>query len=141
MFAIYDYSRYESDTIVTVTLSSPIKNDMDFDIFLFKWLELYNNKRPFIFIFDTTNVGYIPLKYSLRMSIFIKDLKKQECQYLQKSIILVNSNMVKYMLDFIFMIQPPVAPVYITNDDKDIINIINNIDTVATCILPRESYF
>lgn len=141
MFAIYDYSRYESDTIVKVTLSSPIKNDMDFDIFLFKWLELYNNKRPFIFIFDTTNVGYIPLKYSLRMSIFIKELKKQECQYLQKSIILVNSNMVKYMLDFIFMIQPPVAPVYITNDDKDIINIINNIDTVATCILPRESYF
>lgn len=141
MFAIYDYSRYESDTIVKVTLSSPIKNDMDFDIFLFKWLELYNNKRQFIFIFDTTNVGYIPLKYSLRMSIFIKDLKKQECQYLQKSIILVNSNMVKYMLDFIFMIQPPVAPVYITNDDKDIINIINNIDTVATCILPRESYF
>ncbi len=141
MFAIYDYSRYESDTIVKVTLSSPIKNDMDFDIFLFKWLELYNNKRQFIFIFDTTNVGYIPLKYSFRMSIFIKDLKKQECQYLQKSIILVNSNMVKYMLDFIFMIQPPVAPVYITNDDKDINNIINNIDTVATCILPRESYF
>ena len=141
MFAIYDYSRYESDTIVKVTLSSPIKNDMDFDIFLFKWLELYNNKRQFIFIFDTSNIGYIPLKYSLRMSIFIKDLKKQECQYLQKSIILVNSNMVKYMLDFIFMIQPPVAPVYITNEDKDIINIINNIDTVATCILPRESYF
>lgn len=141
MFAIYDYSRYMSETIVKVTLSSPIKNDMDFDIFLFKWLELYNNKRQFIFIFDTTNVGYIPLKYSLRMSIFIKDLKKQECQYLQKSIILVNSNMVKYMLDFIFMIQPPVAPVYITNEDKDIINIINNIDTVATCILPRESYF
>ena len=141
MFAIYDYSRYESDTIVKVTLSSPIKNDMDFDIFLFKWLELYNNKRQFIFIFDTTNVGYIPLKYSLRMSIFIKDLKKQECQYLQKSIILVNSNMVKYMLDFIFMIQPPVAPVYFTNDDKEVNSIINNIDSTSTSILPSESYF
>ena len=141
MFAIYDYSRYESETIVKVTLSSHIKNDMDFDIFLFKWLELYNNKRPFIFIFDTSNVGYIPLKYSLRMSAFIKKLKKQECQYLQKSIILVNSNIVKYMLDFIFMIQPPVAPVYITNNDKEINSIINNIDSISTCILPRESYF
>ena len=137
MFAVYDYLRYESESIVKVTLSSPIKNDMDFDIFLVQWLELYNNKRPFIFIFDTSNVGYIPLKYSLRMSIFIKDLKKQEYQYLQKSIILVNSNMVKYMLDFTFMIQPPVAPVYITNDDKDINNIINNIDTMSTHILPR----
>ena len=35
------------------------------------------------------------------------------------------------------MIQPPVAPVYITNDDKDINNIINNIDTMSTHILPR----
>ena len=75
------------------------------------------------------------------MSIFINDLKKQECQYLQKSIILINSNMVKYMLDIIFMIQSPVAPVYITNDYKDINNIINNIDTASTCILPLESYF
>ena len=141
MFAVYDYLRYESESIVKVTLSSPINNDMDFDIFLFKWLELYNNKRPFIFIFDTSNVGYIPLKYSLRMSAFIKKLKKQECQYLQKSIILVNSNIVKYMLDFIFMIQPPVAPVYITNNDKEINSIINNIDSISTCILPSESYF
>ncbi|MBE29545.1 hypothetical protein CL646_05720 [bacterium] len=139
MFAQYDYSLYESESIVKVTLSSYIENDMDFDIFLLKWLELYNNKKTFIFIFDTSDVGYIPLKYSLRMSIFIKNLKKQDFQYLQKSIILVNSNIVKYMLDFIFMIQPPVAPVYITNDIEEISDIINNRETSATCILPTQS--
>lgn len=138
MFANYDYSLYDSASIVKVTLSSPIENDMDFDIFLLKWLELYNNKKEFIFVFDTSGVGYIPLKYSLRMSIFIRNLKKQECQYLQKSIIIVNSNIVKHMLDFIFMIQPPVAPVYITNDDKEVDDIINNRETPTMCILPRE---
>ena len=64
MFAQYDYTLYESESIVKVTLSSYIENDMDFDIFLLKWLELYNNKKNFIFIFDTSDVGYIPLKYS-----------------------------------------------------------------------------
>ena len=115
MFAIYDYSKYESESIVKVTLNPIIENDKDFDDFLYKWLELYYNKKPFIFIFDTSNVGFIPLKYSLRMSIFIQNLKKQKIQYLQKSIIFVNSNIVKQMLNFIFMIQPPVAPVSYTH--------------------------
>ena len=68
------------------------------------------------------------------MSQFIKNLRKKEYQYLQKSIILINSNKVKWMLDFIFLIQPPVAPVYIYNiNDGTIGNIdliINDIDLI-----------
>jgi len=141
MFAVYDYTRYESHSIVTITLNSQVENDNDFDDFLLQWLNLYNKKRMFTFIFDTSNVGFIPLIYSLRMSVFIGNLKKQKHQFLDKSIILVNSNIVKHMLDFIFMIQAPVAPVYITNNIDEIDMILSDKPTSATIILPRESIF
>jgi len=141
MFAVYDYTRYESHSIVTVTLNSQVENDKDFDDFLLQWLNLYIKKRMFTLIFDTSNVGYIPLIYSLRMSAFIGNLKKQKHQFLDKSIILINSNIVKHMLDFIFMIQAPVAPVYITNNIDEIDMIVCDKPTSATIILPHKSIF
>ena len=141
MFAVYDYTRYESHSIVTITLNSQVENDKDFDDFLLQWLNLYNKKRMFTFIFDTSNVGYIPLIYSLRMSAFIGNLKTQKHQFLDKSIILINSNIVKHMLEFIFMIQAPVAPVYITNNIDEIDMIVCDKPTSATIILPHKSMF
>lgn len=143
MFAEYDYSLYETKSIVKVKINRKIENTKDFDDFLNKWLELYERKKDFIFIFDTNDVGYMPIKYSISMSLFIKKLKKRDYQYLQKSIIFVKSNIVKRMLDFIFMLQPPVAPVYIISNrdhipyilEDNIDNIRNNIIT----IMPSKS--
>ena len=45
MFAIYDYTNYNTKSIVHVTLSPNIKNDQDFDAFLNQWIELYHKKR------------------------------------------------------------------------------------------------
>ncbi|MAU37720.1 MAG: hypothetical protein CMD14_10205 [Flavobacteriales bacterium] len=145
MFAIYDYSLYETNSIVNVKLNKNIENNEDFNTFLNKWRELYQNKKDFIFIFDTSNVGFIPIKYSIQMSLFIKKLRKEKHQYLQKSIIYVNNNIVKRMLDFIFMLQPPVAEVYII-DNKDYIELIlnNNVDDniikKIITILPSKSF-
>jgi hypothetical protein len=64
------------------------------------------------------------------MSQFISKLKKEPKQYLKKSIIIVNSNIVKYMLNIIFTYQTPVAPVYLIelNDNTNYIidKILNN---------------
>ena len=74
------------------------------------------------------------------MTIFIKKLKKEKVQYLQKSIILVNSQIVKHMLDFIFMLQPPVAPIYITNIKSEINSIINGHSHNAQVILAGTNF-
>ena len=75
------------------------------------------------------------------MSAFIKNLKRRDYQYLQKSIILVNSNIVKSMLDLIFYIQPPVAPVYIINNETQIELILKNVISENTItILPGKSF-
>ena len=141
MFSIFDFSDYETKSIVKVVLNKEINDDNDFNIFLDKWRELYNLRKDFIFIFDTSNVGYIPIKYSIKMSLFIRNLKQERDQYLQKSIIYVNNNIVKSMLDFIFMIQPPVAPVYIIDNKDNIDKILNNIiDENVITVLPSKSF-
>lgn len=127
MFAKFDRSNFP---IVKVVMNGGPENDTDFDNFLNEWTKLYDEQNDFIFVFDTKNVRNPPLKYSIKMSQFIKNLRKKEYQYLQKSIILINSNKVKWMLDFIFLIQPPVAPVYIYNINDGIIGNIGNIDLI-----------
>ncbi len=141
MFSKFNYDDYEKKNIVKVVFDTNIIDDNDFDNFLNSWLQLYNLKKDFTFIFDTTNVGYVPIKYSFKMSAFIKNLKRNDYQYLQKSIILVKSNFVKNMLDIIFYIQPPVAPVYLTQNKTDIHKILNdNIPQNVVTILPGKSF-
>tara|TARA_B100000575_G_C23087628_1_gene626876 strand:- start:287 stop:724 length:438 start_codon:yes stop_codon:yes gene_type:complete len=112
MFAEFDRNRFP---LVKVILNNTPESDEDFQSFLDQWNELYQNQRDFHFLFDTRNVGFPHIKYSIRMAQFIKELRNRPHQYLQQSIILINNNKIKWMLDFIFTLQPPVAPVYIYN--------------------------
>ena len=129
MFADFNYSLYNSHSIIKVMFYNEI-NEMYFNKFIEEWQRLYKLKKNFIFIFNTKNVGLMPLSYSIQMSQFISKLKKEPKQYLQKSIIIVNSNIVKYMLNFIFTFQSPVAPVYIVelnhHTNNNITKILNN---------------
>ena len=145
MFAEYDYSLYETKSIVKIKLNKKIEDNKDYNDFLNKWLDLYERQKNFIFIFDTSDVGFIPIKYSIQMSLFIKKLKKRDYHYLQKSIIFVKNNIVKRMLDIIFMLQPPVAPVYIISNQDHIQYIlddnINDIKKNIITIMPSKSLF
>ena len=140
MFATFDFSELETRSIVSVKLNSTI-NDESFLDFINKWMSIYEYKKDFSFIFDCSDVGYVPIKYCFKMTAFIKKLKQQEYQYLQKSIIYVDNKIVKRLLDLVFIIQPPVAPVYII-DNKDYTNEIlkNKINEQVITILPGTSF-
>jgi len=115
MFA--DFNR-DNFPIVKVSMNGKPESDEDFDNFLNEWTKLYEERNDFIFLFDTENVSNPDIKYSIRMSQYIKNLRKKDYQFLQKSIILINRNKVRWMLDFIFSIQPPVADVYLIDTNK-----------------------
>ena len=117
-FATFDRSEFPK---VKVAFSENIRDRNDFEKFLSEWLELYDNCKYFEFVFDTINVGLINPKYSIMMSLFIKELKKRDIQYLTKSEIYVYNKFTKYLLDLIFNLQKPVAPVHIHYDDEIII--------------------
>ena len=129
MFAKFDYSLYEKCSVIKVMLYNNI-NDEYFNSFINEWQNIYKYKKNFILIFNTINVSIISIKYCIKMSKFISKLKEEKIQFLQKSIIIINNNIVKYMLNIIFNIQKPVAPVYLIelNDNTNIkiIKIINN---------------
>ena len=120
MFAEYNYDNFP---IVFVTFSENINSEIEFDQFLNGWLNLYHNQRDFSYIFDTRNMKNIPIKYAIKMTLFIKNLRKQPYHYLQKSLILVNDKHIKRLLDFVFTLQSPVAPVYLwhinSNDNEN----------------------
>ena len=132
MFAQYNYDNFP---IVFVTFSESINSETEFDHFLNEWLILYHNRRDFSFIFDTRNMKNISPKYAIKMTLFIKNLRKEPYHYLQKSLILVNDKNIKRLLDFVFTLQSPVAPVYLwhinsenSNDKEYLINTLNTIN-------------
>lgn len=135
MFAHYNYEKFP---IVFVTFSESINSETEFDQFLNEWLILYHNRQDFSFIFDTRNMKNISPKYAIKMTLFIKSLRKQPYHYLQKSLILVNDKHIKRLLDFVFTLQSPVAPVYLwqinsnenSNNEYDKEYLIDTLNTI-----------
>lgn len=131
MFALFNYDYLP---VVYVTFDNDI-NENNFNLFLTEWLSLYLKGENFIFLLDTRNITKIPhIKYSIRMSQFIKKLKKENpYHYLQKSFIVTNNKKIIYLLDFIFNIQKPVAPVFIyktnNNDLNHLLDLSKNISS------------
>ena len=120
MFVKFNYDNFPN---VHVTFGK-LNSTEEFNILISEWLRIYEQKIPFTFIFDTTNLEVYNIKYSFKMSAFIYRLKKEPEQYLQKSIILVKNSFIQNLLDLIFFIQSPVAPVYIVREEEDIQKIL-----------------
>ena len=140
MFATYDLTLFPT---VIVRFNGNIKTDNDFNSFTQSWLDLYTNKQDYSFIFDTTNMGVPHIKYSFKMTYFIRDLRKREYQYLQKSIIIVKNKSILRLLKFIFFIQPPVAPVHLTTEKIETVQShIDNLENIeiSEIIQPKKPF-
>jgi len=82
MFVKFNYDDFPN---VHATFGK-LNSNNDFKILTNEWLKLYEQKKPFTFIFDSSNLEVSNIKYSFKMSAFIYRLKKMPVQYLQKSI-------------------------------------------------------
>ena len=128
MFSKYNYDNFPN---VFVNFSENINSEFEFEKFLNDWMILYYNCKDFSFVFDTRCMGYISPLYCIKMAFFIKSLRKEKYHYLKKSLILVDNDSIKNLLDFVFSLQSPVSPVYIWNtketNEKILIDVINKI--------------
>ena len=128
MFVQFNYDNFPN---VYVTFGK-LNSTEEFNILTSEWLRLYEQKTPFTFIFDSSNLEVYNIKYSFKMSAFIHRLKKEPEQYLQRSIILVTNSFIQHLLDLIFFIQSPVAPVYIVREKEDIQKLLDG-EEVERC--------
>lgn len=103
----------DSFPLVKVVFGKTPKSYEDLDIFFETWLQLYQNKQEFTFLLDTRNCGNIPIKYIYYISKQISKIKKLKTQYLQRTIVIMQSNWIKNLMKILFKIVKPVAPVYI----------------------------
>ena len=81
MWANYDYSKFP---IVKVTFNEKIENEEEFNDFLKKWVLLYDNKKDFTFIFDSSNISTFNISYVFKMRKFIKRLRNFHISILRK---------------------------------------------------------
>ena len=121
MFAEFNYEQFP---IVNVKFNKIINND-DYNLFINKWLLLYQNKKNFTFIFDTTEMGLVNTKYAIKIASFIKDLKKLPIQYLQRSLIIINNKSTELLLKVIFSIQKPISKVYLIRNKDQVTDVYN----------------
>ena len=140
MWATFDETKYPE---VSVNFDGSLSNRTEYNNFTENWLELYDKKQDFYYIFDTTKCGSVNISYSIRMSNFIKKLKRHPKQYLNFSVIIYKSKWIRFLLKILFTLQSPVAPVYIIeqNDYKPemIENIKNNsIPPCANVFVPSN---
>ena len=64
--------------IVNVKMNGVPENNEDFQNFLDTWNsynseKLNSGKVPYIFVFDTTEVGMVNMKYAIKMTILLKN--------------------------------------------------------------------
>ena len=123
MWAEFNYAGYP---IVEVNMKGTIKDDAEFESFLKEWRELYE-QRDFVFIFDTRDVGFVNMKYALRMANFIKELKTRDYQKLRYNAIITGNWWTRMLLKLIFKLQSPVAPVeyHVKPDTIDLEKLLN----------------
>ena len=108
-------SLYNDKNHITIKLTNA---EEGLDPFLEYWKNLYENKEYFSFEIDTTEIHTIPISICTKMANYIKLFKKQIPQYLKYSIMIINSNMIRKLLNIIFKLQKPVSPVYIVKNEE-----------------------
>ena len=138
MFATFDKLLFPR---INVSLNGEIKPG-DYELFENQWMECYDydiSKGKFTFVINTLKFkAYTSnLRHSYLLSKFIgsiKEKRKTEKKYdrLERSIIIVNNTLVRYLFQTIFLVQTPLAPIYIVQSQEKAnelyYNFINNIE-------------
>lgn len=122
MFFKYNY---DSFPIVNVKFFGYINNDDDFKKFMEEWLNIYNKKIDFEFVFDTKDLLGSNLKYTIYMALFIKKIKSLKYKYLKCSKILLYNKFIYYLAKIIFIYEKPIAPIELilyNNNNNNVIN-------------------
>jgi hypothetical protein len=106
---------------------SNIVDDVNLEIFFQTWLDIYKEGKPYIIVFDGTRIDYAKPSFIFKFAKFMKKLRKQEPQYLQYSIIIVDNSLMRGLMNMVFRIQKPVAPVYMCKTADELLDLHNQI--------------
>tara|TARA_A100001035_G_C27645677_1_gene436762 strand:- start:327 stop:857 length:531 start_codon:yes stop_codon:yes gene_type:complete len=107
--------------------SKQITDDINLEVFFNIWLSIYDENKPYILVFDGTYIDYAKPTFIYKFARFMKKLRAKEPQYLQYSIIIVDNSLMRGLMNMVFRIQKPIAPVYMCKSADELINLHNEI--------------
>jgi hypothetical protein len=116
MWAEYDYNNSPN---IIVKFGNKIDKEEDFLLFLEKWVALYHKKNDFSFVLDTREIEISNISYAFKLKKFIKKMKELPEQYLKWTIIIVSNKFIRQVMNMIFMVQKPIAKVFIYNINNE----------------------
>ena len=99
---------------VVIKEISDIKSE--FDYFSECWRKFYLDKTFFIFKIDTTYLSKPDIKYCYKLAMLIREFKNSDIQYLKYSIMVIPNTYIRYLLNLILRMQPPIATIYVTKN-------------------------
>tara|TARA_A100001015_G_C15029890_1_gene732607 strand:- start:1298 stop:1726 length:429 start_codon:yes stop_codon:yes gene_type:complete len=116
MFAKIDDSKFP---LVYYTLNGIPESDNEFENFLIEWDKINNRKQYYNLCINSLNIGWISVKYAIRLSKYVKKLKENEEVYIRNTIIIIQNKYVRGLINLVFKLQKPVSTIYIVNNIKD----------------------
>tara|TARA_B100000963_G_scaffold361829_1_gene400097 strand:- start:3426 stop:3866 length:441 start_codon:yes stop_codon:yes gene_type:complete len=115
-----------NDNIINVSITDEISDiKSEFDYFSECWRKFYLDKTFFIFKIDTTYLSKPDIKYCYKLAMLIREFKNSDIQYLKYSIMVIPNTYIRYLLNLILRIQPPVATIYVTKNTMEADSILN----------------
>ena len=110
----FDKSKFP---IIYVHFKKAIDSE-SFQTFLEKWMECYNYKKDFTFVFNLQNLGWVNPSYCYKLAKFMKSLKlrQQEYPHLKRSIVVLQNTFIRSLVSIVFRLQPPQSHVFLAPD-------------------------
>lgn len=99
-----------------------LKHNDDFDFFLQRWENFAKAKQNYTVILDTRNVSNIGITNVYSGINFMKNLKKQNPQYLKNTIFIYSNSYLYHLFNMVMSFQNPVSKTYtyMTTIDENI---------------------
>ena len=98
-----------------------ITNDVEYNIITNEWRKLYNRNKEFMLTYETKELHDVSWKYVFKLPFFMREIGRLP-RLLKHSHIYVYDYRILKMLKFIFMVQKPLATVYVIFNSRDEMN-------------------
>ena len=109
-FAVFDVGRWP---IVNVKLSGVPEDMIEFEDYLKGFDLLYEKKREFSLIIDSTEIGAISAYHIARQAFHMHSNENNTKKYVKKVALIITSDSVRKLLNGLFQMRKPVCEVEI----------------------------
>lgn len=111
------FSVYEG-LLVHIKMNSHTPTYEEFEGFLRKLGSFLEKRVKFTLYINASEMGVVPFAYALKAASFLKENRPMFKQYLLASAVFIKSELVRSLLNAVFMLQPPACPNAIVSSES-----------------------